>query len=313
MNRTKAGGWLFLVEVLWVMAVIYFIMPHLPAMGLAQNLIFSEVIFLVPVLIYILLTKIRLKDWIMHERLELSTALMVLLFTVLIMPVMSWLNLFSMLFANNYVNNSVDEMANMPLWLGLLTVAVIPAVTEEFIYRGIYYRSFRGKGFWQAALACGLVFGISHLNFNQFSYALALGILFCGLMEVTGSIFATMLAHFLINGWSVIVSRIQQPLLEFLQKMQQAAGQPVTDINASLTQADLFSTLRGYTLVAAVSGCMAFGVMVWIAKHCRREEYVKNLLRSGKSEEPGKTVLTIPLIIGAVVGIVYMIAREILF
>ena len=139
-NRTKAGGWLFLVEVLWVMAVIFGISPYLPEMNMLENTIFSEVVFALPPLIYIVLTKVKVKEWIPHNRLNLSTALMVVLFTALLMPVVSWLNMFSMIFGKNYVNYTVGVLTDMPLWLGLLSMAVIPAVFEELVYRGIYYR-----------------------------------------------------------------------------------------------------------------------------------------------------------------------------
>ncbi|WP_187374168.1 CPBP family intramembrane glutamic endopeptidase [Murimonas intestini] len=312
-NRTKAGGWLFLVEVLWVMAVIFGISPYLPEMNMLENTIFSEVVFALPPLIYIVLTKVKVKEWIPHNRLNLSTALMVVLFTALLMPVVSWLNMFSMIFAKNYVNDTVGVLTDMPLWLGLLSMAVIPAVFEELVYRGIYYRTFRGKGFLQAALACGIAFGISHLNFNQFSYALLLGVVFCALMEATGSIYATILSHFIINGWSVVANKILPPLIEALQDMQAAMGQPVTTVTDVFTQTELFNTLRGYTVVAAVSGCLAFGVLVWIMKHCRRTDNMRQIMQDKDTDEGGRTFLSVPFIAGAVLGFIYMAAREIYF
>lgn len=312
-NRTKAGGWLFLAEVLWVLAVIFGISPHLPAMNLLENTIYSEVIFALPPLIYIVLTKVKIKEWIPHNRLNMSTVLMIVLFTVLIMPVVSWLNLFSMLFATNYLNDTAVMMSEMPLWLGLLTVAVIPAVSEELVFRGVYYGTFRGKGFFQAALACGIAFGISHLNFNQFSYALVLGIIFCALMEATGSIYATILSHFIINGWSVVANKILPTVIEGLQDMERALGQQVTTVTDTYTQTELFSTLKGYTVVAAVSGCLAFGVLIWIMKHCRRTAHMDRIIHDKDTAEGGRTVFSLPFIIGAAVGIIYMLAREIYF
>ena len=45
------------------------------------------------------------------------------------------------------------------------------------------------------SLLSALFFGIAHMNFQQFSYAFFLGIVFGCLLEATDSIFATITAH----------------------------------------------------------------------------------------------------------------------
>ena len=45
----------------------------------------------------------------------------------------------------------------------------------------------------------GLIFGLMHLNFNQFSYGFVLGVIFAAVVEASGSIYASMAIHFLIN------------------------------------------------------------------------------------------------------------------
>ena len=53
--------------------------------------------------------------------------------------------------------------------------------------------------FGKAALMSGLIFGLMHLNFNQFSYGFVLGVIFAAVVEASGSIYASMAIHFLIN------------------------------------------------------------------------------------------------------------------
>ena len=52
------------------------------------------------------------------------------------------------------------------------------------------------------------MFGILHLNAHQFLYATAMGIILAYVVRATGSIFLSMLIHFLINSWNLIQQRI---------------------------------------------------------------------------------------------------------
>ena len=51
-----------------------------------------------------------------------------------------------------------------------------------------------------------------HMNFNQFCYAFVPGIALGILLEATGSIFATMTAHFVVNGWSTALMAVSKLL-----------------------------------------------------------------------------------------------------
>ena len=57
-----------------------------------------------------------------------------------------------------------------------------------------------------AILLTGFLFGCMHMNLNQFIYAFALGIYLAFLVEATGSIFSSMIAHFTLNATSVVMS-----------------------------------------------------------------------------------------------------------
>lgn len=50
------------------------------------------------------------------------------------------------------------------------------------------------------------MFGCMHMNLNQFIYAFALGVYLAFLVEATGSVFSSMLAHFTLNATSTVMS-----------------------------------------------------------------------------------------------------------
>lgn len=104
-----------------------------------------------------------------------------------------------------------DELAETifqgNIWLELIGVAVMPALIEELIYRGVIYRGFRRfvKPVW-AALLSALIFGIMHMNVVQFVYAFLLGLLFAWVYEAYQSILAPMLMHLAANAFSVLIT-----------------------------------------------------------------------------------------------------------
>lgn len=114
-----------------------------------------------------------------------------------------------------------DELAETifrgNIWLELIGVAVMPALIEELIYRGVIYRGFRRfvKPVW-AALLSALIFGIMHMNVVQFVYAFLLGLLLAWVYEVYQSILAPMLMHLAANAFSVLLTE-WEPLAEALK------------------------------------------------------------------------------------------------
>lgn len=121
-------------------------------------------------------------------------------------PVVVILNRFSMFFVKNQVMEVVPYMMRMGYFPMLFVMAVMPAFNEEFLCRGILYGAYRQRakttGIWLSAL----VFGLFHLNFNQMLYAVYLGIVLALMVEATGSIYTSMLMHFLLNGFNVTMN-----------------------------------------------------------------------------------------------------------
>ena len=71
----------------------------------------------------------------------------------------------------------------------------------------------------------GLVFGLFHLNINQFCYAFVIGVVFAFLVEATGSIWSSVLAHFAINTYSIKIIQL------LLRKLSLFLCDPVNQIS----------------------------------------------------------------------------------
>lgn len=85
----------------------------------------------------------------------------------------------------------------------VILVAVVPAVLEELVFRGILYQKLSPYGERVYVILSGLLFGMFHGNVSQMFFACALGCTFALLVCRTGSIVYGMILHFLVNFLSI--------------------------------------------------------------------------------------------------------------
>ena len=82
----------------------------------------------------------------------------------------------------------------------LCTVAVVPALSEELLFRGLVQRSLEESiGGFRAALLAGVIFGAYHLNPFGIVPLVALGVFFGFLVYRSGNITLAIAAHFFNN------------------------------------------------------------------------------------------------------------------
>lgn len=81
----------------------------------------------------------------------------------------------------------------------VLAIPVFAPIFEELLFRGTFCRNAEPLGQWFAAIMTGVVFGLWHLNYTQFLFAVVMGIFSCLLLIKTKSIIPSVLMHFIIN------------------------------------------------------------------------------------------------------------------
>lgn len=92
--------------------------------------------------------------------------------------------------------------------VNMLMIAVIPAIGEELLFRGLFQRLFGEwfKNIHVAIFLAAFLFGAVHLQFYGLLPRMMLGVLFGYLYLWTGTLWAPIFAHFLNNGAAVFVS-----------------------------------------------------------------------------------------------------------
>ncbi|MFP4458996.1 MAG: ABC transporter permease subunit/CPBP intramembrane protease [Candidatus Zixiibacteriota bacterium] len=92
-----------------------------------------------------------------------------------------------------------EDLATVGPVLGLLVLALLPAVCEEIMFRGFILRgATRTFGITAGVIITGVLFGLFHLDPYRLFGTVMLGI-FIGAITIRGGIFIAMLAHFVNN------------------------------------------------------------------------------------------------------------------
>lgn len=103
---------------------------------------------------------------------------------------------------------TADMVSGFYLIPTLLIIAVLPAVFEETTFRGIQLGAMKaaGWGTLPAVLITGALFSLFHGNPEQTVYQFVCGACFALLVVRSGSLYPSMLAHFLNNGVILVLA-----------------------------------------------------------------------------------------------------------
>ncbi len=258
--------------------------------SLVLSFLLSQGILVVPTIIFLLIYERRephpFEAAGFHE-VKVSTVLMIILCTFLIMPLVTVLNALTMFFTDNAVAALEGDIVSTPFPVMLFMIGIFGPFCEEFVFRGVIYRSYRRSGDWNdntryktlrgngisAMLLSSLLFGLMHMNFNQAVYAFAIGIFLVLLVEAAGSLWASVFCHMFFNSCQVVLMYASQNMLNSVY------GQAVNETAEQLSTQDLLAALSVYLLIAGVTTPIAGCVIAWIAKNEGRQAEFRALFR----------------------------------
>lgn len=109
----------------------------------------------------------------------------------------------------DWVTELLRQMTGGPLWSSFLLTAVFAPIFEEWLCRGMVLRGLltKMKPVW-AIVVSALFFALIHMNPWQALNAFIIGVVMGYVYYKTGSLWLTMLIHFVNNGTAVILSQI---------------------------------------------------------------------------------------------------------
>ena len=275
------------------------------ALPLWLNLIISQCILLIPALIYVLVMKIDIIKCIPYRKIKLSDAVSSLLIGYCLVPLVLLINVISSVFATNYLNSSTTEISQYPFIIQLLLMAFLPTIAEEFVFRGLFYHSYRKNGIHGAAILSGVIFGAIHLNINQFCYACVMGMVFALMVEITGSMFSSMLAHFAVNSYSIIMLKLVS-MSGISVQTEQASQQIMSQYSGVIILLQI--AILAVTAIAFIS--IAYLLFMSMAKRNGRWDYFKLNMKKGLRPQNNEHFITIPLAATLLAAAAFMIFQE---
>lgn len=285
-----------------------------------QQCILSELLMLIPAFIFVAINKINIPACLPYRRLRWQDALLSLLIGYMLVPVVLFINVVTSLFATNYLQESSVEFTSYPYSVQVILIAVLPALVEEFIFRGLIYHSYRKNGLVGACLFSAVAFGVMHMNLNQFFYAFVIGLFFARMVEVTGSMWSSVLAHFAFNTYSITVTQLLKMAGVDIVEMSNAAQSASDTVSlAGGAAAQMAVQLISWLIQVAVFGMIAalfiFLVHLLInhmAKKNGRYEYIRYYTSMGLAEMNGEKFITVPYAVTVVMGCIYMVVIEVM-
>lgn len=273
------------------------------------QLMMGELLILVCIIGYCLVSKVSLRQTIPHKSLNVSTILLIVVFTWLTSPLITVVNLLSQFLVPNTAAATMDVVQGMPFWLLFFIMVLMPTFIEEIGFRGILLQNYRESGVWRGILLSALLFGLMHMNLNQMLYATVLGIIMGLLVEATNSIFSAMLMHFLINGSNVLM---------VYQQMQTSTASATELYESSLQQLGishqtlLVIMVLVYGIFAVFGTALAIPVYKGIASASGRAGYISALFKGNVRPYEKQKIVTIPLVLAIVCSVIYIVVDTIL-
>lgn len=285
--------------------LIYIIMTFsirlIPKRFLTYNLllVLPEIVILLAALGVAKLLKVDTLKEPKFTVVSIGTCVKSVILAFLCLPLIGVISAITSNISGNTASNAISRVMDNPLWLNLLLLAVLPALVEEYVFRGLIFLGYKKRNPLKAVLLSAVLFGFMHLNINQFSYAFVLGIVLALLVYATGSIIPGILVHFTINGYSVVVSYI---LADKVSDSTDAVNEAATG------QVTVFTVLF---LIAVLIMLTSFAVRLFlnICKHNRGINNVKNIFTKdmwNTYADEGKFIDGY-LMIGVIICIVFIV------
>lgn len=243
MHRKITEAHLVLIVTFALYMGYQWMMQWIPVRDVMFHVMMGQVMLILPGALWMIIryrkNRVQLAERMLFVPLSNANIKMAVAVMISAYPVVIILNSFSMFFVKNQVAAVLPSMMVRGYFPMLFSMAVMPAFNEEFLCRGILYGAYRHNSKKSGILLSAVAFGLFHLNFNQMLYAVYLGAVLALMVEATGSLYTSMLMHFLLNGFNITMNFMANRMLasdgtsvQQLQQTADTAAQTISDVSA---------------------------------------------------------------------------------
>ena len=290
MKRKEEVNLVFLLTVAVYLAAS-FVISMLPSLPFVPLILTSQLAILCVPFVYAV-RRGNVKEEIIGKGLSFGNIILLVMFTLCIEPLLTLINGVSQCFFKTPTTDMITEEATKkPFIVMFLLVALLPAICEEFVYRGVFFRGYEKIGVVPGAILSGFLFGVLHGNLNQFTYAFVMGAIFALAVYATGSLWAGTVMHLTVNGLSTV-------LLYLLTE----------ETSEALTLPVVFQT---FAVPALFGSVLAWFLFRAIANNCGTWENLRAQFHKKGKLKTFLGMFTVPLTAGVLLMVLLMILAEI--
>ena len=305
MKRKEEVNLVFLLTVAAYLAVS-FAVSLFPSLSFVPMILLSQFAIACVPFVYAF-RRGNVKEEIIGKGIGPGNIILLVMLTLCIEPFLTLINGLSQCFFKTPTTDMItDEAAKRPFIVMFLLVAVLPAVCEEFVYRGVFFRGYEKIGVVPGAILSGFLFGVLHGNLNQFTYAFVMGVIFALAVYATGSLLAGTVMHLTVNGLSTI-------LLYVLPMIQDRLPADMKETLAGETEEALTLPvlLQSFAVPAFFGLVLAWFLFRAIANNCGTWENLKEEFHKKGKMKTFLGMFTVPLVAGVLLMVLLMILAEI--
>ena len=121
-------------------------------------------------------------------------------------PIVDWFGIFLQSIGLNFVEIGFDISSPLMLIVGIIFMALVPAILEEAIFRGAILQGLKRYGKWVAIFGTSALFVLVHGSLQQVLYPFIISIILCNVVLKTNSVCASMIVHFVSNALTLILA-----------------------------------------------------------------------------------------------------------
>ncbi|MBQ9199046.1 MAG: CPBP family intramembrane metalloprotease [Lachnospiraceae bacterium] len=134
-----------------------------------------------------------------------KTLLHTALITVCGVPIAMLLNMFAGLLSNAGADTA-EDINIYPLFVAIAAFAIVPAVVEEFVFRGVILGAYNKVDMRAGIIISSLFFALLHFSLGSVMYGFFFGLLFAAIRLATDNMLYTVIMHCLFNTINILLS-----------------------------------------------------------------------------------------------------------
>lgn len=167
----------------------------------------------VPCIVFLYLNTANPYESLKLKGISISHGIMCGLIGITAQSVASLLNIPMLMYISSKTGGLPQTAVSTPLdssqlVTGLIVVALLPALFEEFLMRGIVLTSTQTKGYRSSLIISGLYFALLHNQIENFAGHFFLGFLLCYIVWMTQSVAGGIIAHFSFNAFGMVLDYV---------------------------------------------------------------------------------------------------------